>query len=118
MSVVADVVVPRRTLDQRLEALKEANRIRTARSRVKGLLSEGVLELADVISNPMPELQSMKLIELVCAAPKLGRVKAARLLNITRISHHKTVGGLSSRQRQELVKALTVNHPAGAGKEF
>ena len=39
----------------------------------------------------------------IMAVPKLGRVKAARLLNSCRISQSKTVGGLSERQRAELV---------------
>ena len=34
---------------------------------------------------------------------KLGRVKAARFLNQCRISQSKTVGGLSERQRAELI---------------
>ena len=37
------------------------------------------------------------------AVPKFGRVKAARLLNQCRISQSKTVGGLSDRQRGELI---------------
>ena len=40
---------------------------------------------------------------MLMAVPKLGRVKAARLLNSCRISQSKTVGGLSDRQRAELV---------------
>ena len=40
---------------------------------------------------------------MLMAVPKFGRVKAARLLNTCRISQSKTVGGLSDRQRQELI---------------
>jgi hypothetical protein len=37
------------------------------------------------------------------ALPKFGRVKAGRFLNQARISQSKTVGGLSDRQRTELI---------------
>jgi hypothetical protein len=41
--------------------------------------------------------------DMLMAVPKFGRVKAARLLNQCRISQSKTVGGLSERQRTELI---------------
>jgi hypothetical protein len=41
--------------------------------------------------------------DMLMAVPKFGRVKAARFLNIFRISQSKTVGGLSDRQRTELI---------------
>jgi hypothetical protein len=41
--------------------------------------------------------------DILMAVPKFGRVKAARFLNQCRISQSKTVGGLSERQRAELV---------------
>ena len=62
------------------------------------------------------------------AVPKFGRVKAARFLNTCRISQSKTVGGLSDRQRTELIDlfnsgserampaVLVVTGPSGAGK--
>jgi len=37
------------------------------------------------------------------AAPKCGRVKSAKILEQCRISPSKTVGGLSERQRSELL---------------
>jgi hypothetical protein len=40
---------------------------------------------------------------MLMAVPKFGRVKAARFLNQARISQSKTVGGLSDRQRTELI---------------
>jgi hypothetical protein len=40
---------------------------------------------------------------MLLAVPKFGRVKATRFLNQCRISQAKTVGGLSERQRSELI---------------
>jgi hypothetical protein len=37
------------------------------------------------------------------AAPKCGRVKSSRIMEQCRVSPSKTVGGLSDRQRSELL---------------
>ena len=42
-------------------------------------------------------------VDLLMAAPKCGRVKSARIMEQCRISPSKTVGGLSERQRHELL---------------
>jgi hypothetical protein len=38
--------------------------------------------------------------------PKYGRVKVNKILSICRISPSKTIGGLSQRQRTELVELM------------
>ena len=43
---------------------------------------------------------------MLLAVPKYGRVKTNRILNQCRISPSKTIGGLSERQRAELVSQL------------
>ena len=48
-------------------------------------------------------VETAKVFDMLMAVPKFGRVKAARLLNQCRISQSKTVGGLSERQRTELI---------------
>ena len=43
---------------------------------------------------------------MILAVPKYGRVKANKILTQCRISPSKTIGGLSQRQRGELVSQL------------
>lgn len=102
------VAPPARTVDQRLAALQRANQIRTSRARVKRLMKEGVLDVADILVNPMPELEGMRILDLIQAAPKIGRVKSLRILRVCRIAHGKTVGGLTPRQRGEITRVLMV----------
>jgi hypothetical protein len=47
-----------------------------------------------------------KVFDMLLAVPKLGRVRATRFLNQCRISQSKTVGGLTERQRSELLALL------------
>jgi hypothetical protein len=94
---------PLRSLDQRMEALKRANDIRVRRAQLKKDLKDGRTQIEDVLLDPPAWVETAKVFDMLMAVPKLGRVKAARLLNSCRISQSKTVGGLSERQRAELV---------------
>ncbi len=73
----ADASVPGRSREQRLRALRLANEIRSARAQLKKDLASG--------------------------KPKIGSVKAGRILADCGIAHSKTLGGLTDRQRTELL---------------
>jgi hypothetical protein len=94
---------PLRSLDQRMEALKRANDIRVRRARLKKDLKDGRAHIEQILDNPPEYVSTAKVFDMLMAVPKFGRVKAARFLNQCRISQSKTVGGLSERQRAELI---------------
>jgi hypothetical protein len=94
---------PLRSLDQRMEALKRANDIRVRRAQLKKDLKNGSASIDDVLREPPDYVSTAKVFDILMAVPKFGRVKAARFLNQCRISQSKTVGGLSERQRAELI---------------
>jgi hypothetical protein len=94
---------PLRSLDQRMEALKRANDIRVKRAKLKKDLKDGRVRVETILRNPPDYVETAKVFDILMAVPKFGRVKAARFLNQARISQAKTVGGLSERQRAELV---------------
>jgi hypothetical protein len=94
---------PLRSLDQRMEALKRANDIRVKRAKLKKDLKDGRVRIDQILRNPPEYVETAKVFDILMAVPKFGRVKAARFLNQARISQAKTVGGLSERQRAELV---------------
>ena len=94
---------PVRSLDQRMEALRRANDIRVRRAQLKKDLKDGHARIETILLDPPDFVSTAKVFDMLMAVPKLGRVKAARMLNQCRISQSKTVGGLSERQRAELV---------------
>src|ERR671937_2538658 len=97
------VQAPLRSLDQRMEALKRANDIRVKRAKLKKNLKDGRVSIEEILRDPPEYVSTAKVFDMLMAVPKFGRVKAARFLNQCRISQSKTVGGLSERQRAELV---------------
>jgi hypothetical protein len=86
-----------------MDALRRANEIRVRRAQLKKDLKDGRVRIEAVLERPPDYVETAKVFDMLMAVPKLGRVKAARLLNQCRISQSKTVGGLSERQRTELV---------------
>jgi hypothetical protein len=86
-----------------MEALKRANDIRVRRARLKKDLKDGRVQIESILGDPPEYVETAKVFDILMAVPKFGRVKAARFLNQCRISQSKTVGGLSERQRAELL---------------
>src|ERR671931_2306792 len=97
---------PERSLSQRMEALKRANDIRTRRANLKRDLKAGRVHIHGLLLDPPEYLETAKVFDLLLAVPKYGRVKVNRILTQCRISPSKTIGGLSERQRNELVSYL------------
>ncbi|HEX9415747.1 MAG TPA: integration host factor, actinobacterial type [Gaiellaceae bacterium] len=106
MVTKAPVKAPQRSLDQRMDALKRANDIRVRRAKLKKDLKDGRVKIEKILSSPPEYVSTAKVFDMLLAVPKFGRVKAARFLNQCRISQSKTVGGLSERQRAELIGLL------------
>ena len=97
---------PERFLTQRMDALRRANEIRTRRADLKRELKAGRQQIHGLLLDPPEYLQTAKVFDLLLAVPKYGRVKVNRILTQCRISPSKTIGGLSERQRGELVSYL------------
>jgi S13-like H2TH domain len=97
---------PERSQQQRLDALKRANDIRSERARLKESLRAGELTILAVLGDPPPCVHTAKVLDLLLAVPKYGRVKANRVLERCRVSPARTVNGLTPRQRKELLDML------------
>ena len=93
---------PERSLDQRMDALSRANEVRVLRAQLKRDLKAGRVSIGALLLDPPACLGAAKVFDMLLAVPKVGSVKATKILNSCRISPSKTFGGLSARQRAEL----------------
>ena len=89
-----------------MDALQRANEIRTQRAQLKRDLKAARVSIHTLLLNPPGYLETAKVFDMLLAVPKYGRVKANKVLQQCRISPSKTIGGLSERQRNELVSYL------------
>jgi hypothetical protein len=100
-------------LSQRMDALGRANEIRSRRAQLKRDLKAGRESIHALLMSPPDWLESAKVLDILLHVPKYGRVKAQKTLQVCRISPSKTIGrpgegggGLSDRQRAELISML------------
>jgi len=97
---------PERTVDERRNALEEANRVRFARAATKRDLKSGALNIYDLLMDPSEELRGAKVEEMLLAVKGMGRIKVTRVLREAGISRSKTLVGLTHGQRDRLLGAL------------
>ena len=95
--------VPGRSREQRLRALEQANEVRTARAKLKKELASGKIELVPILADPPACVRTARIRDVLLVVPKIGSVRAGRILAQCRIAHSKTLGGLTDRQRSELI---------------
>jgi hypothetical protein len=105
-TVPKQTAAPERSLLQRMDALQRANEIRTRRAQLKKDLKGGRVSIHTLLREPPDFVETAKVFDMLLAVPKYGRVKANKVLQQCRISPSKTIGGLSERQRSELVSML------------
>jgi hypothetical protein len=103
---------PVRSDAQIMAALARANEIRMYRARLKRDIEARKVNPRDVIAEPNDMVRTMYVYELLMATPQVGRMKATKILNRCGVAPSKTIGGLSDRQRDELVCASWGLYPA------
>jgi hypothetical protein len=89
-----------------MDALSRANEVRALCAQLKRELKARRVSIGALLLDPPPCLETAKVFDMVLALPKVGRVKATKILQSCRVSPSKTFGGLSERQRAELAGRL------------
>jgi hypothetical protein len=97
---------PERSPNQRMDALARANQIRIQRAQLKRDLKSGRRSIHALLLDPPEYVETAKVFDMLLAVPKYGRVKVNKILAHCRIAPSKTIGGLSERQRSELISLL------------
>ncbi|CAA9469820.1 MAG: hypothetical protein AVDCRST_MAG53-1186 [uncultured Solirubrobacteraceae bacterium] len=105
-STAKPVTTPERSIKQRRDALEVANEVRSRRATLKKELKAGRVSIHSLLQDPPAYVLTAKVFDILMAVPKYGRVKANKVIVACRISPSKTIGGLSQRQRDELIASL------------
>ncbi|HEY1689940.1 MAG TPA: hypothetical protein VGF95_13890 [Solirubrobacteraceae bacterium] len=91
---------------QHMRALQRANEVRLARAELKRRVSDGDVDIAEVIIDCPEEAHGMTVADLLMSQRRWGQTRCRRFLTQVPISEHKTIGSLTERQRQRLVVML------------
>lgn len=100
------MALPKLTDAQRKEALKKALKVRQERAQLKADLKKKKIKLADVLKRKDPVVAKMKVASLLQALPKMGKVRAGKLMEEIGIGATRRIQGLGDKQKEALLKKL------------
>jgi hypothetical protein len=97
---------PQLTPEQREAALAKAAAARVARADIKARLKNQSLTLAEALAASDENIAKLKVVSLLEALPKVGKVKARRIMAEIGIADNRRVQGLGAQQRVALLDRL------------
>lgn len=94
--------------EQRAQALEKAAAARRQRAEIKALLKTGSLTLAEVLDQAEVDdiVAGTKVYPLLASMPRMGKIKAIRLMEELGIPENRKIRGLGPRQRENLLNAF------------
>lgn len=99
--------LPELTRSERREALEKAQDMRRRRSEIRGKLKKGQLALNEILDGGDDEVISkMRVAYLLRSLPRIGKIKAQKIMEEIGIDASRRVQGLGKRQKQALLERL------------
>lgn len=105
------MTVPIRIPDQRTDALRFANEIRSKRAVLKAELKAGTAYLGPVLISPASWLRTMRIHSLLLATPRIGETKAVRILEACRLPRTIQVRHTTAEGRRKLLRLIEERYP-------
>jgi hypothetical protein len=98
---------PSLTPEQRAKALERAAHVRAVRAEVKAELRAGTLSFTELLARADADevVARIKVLSALESLPKIGKVKARRLMEQNRVAESRRLSGLGPHQRQALEQA-------------
>lgn len=102
-------MVPHLTLAERRAALVKAAEARKFRAGIREQLKNKEIALLDILERAKSEerLAKMKVISLLEALPKVGKIKAAKFMEKAKIASSRRIKGLGEHQLAALIKEFS-----------
>lgn len=98
------MALPSLTPDEKKRALEKAQTMRRARAELRAKLKKGSVKFSDIIAGQKdPVVQRMKVSYLLKSLPRVGKVKAEKIMEEVGIDESRRVQGLGKRQREALL---------------
>jgi ATP-dependent Clp protease adapter protein ClpS len=97
------VALPSLTPEEKKKALEKAQTMRKARAELRVQLKKGDVKFSEVVMREDPVIQRMKVSYLLKSLPRVGKVKADRIMDEVGIDESRRVQGLGKRQKEALL---------------
>ena len=101
------MALPVLTPEQKREALKKAQEVRSKRAKVREDLKSGKISLENIFEDVEDEaIGKMRVAYLLESLPRIGRVRTQQIMEEVGIDESRRVRGLGVRQKEALLKKL------------
>ncbi|HOO29460.1 MAG TPA: integration host factor, actinobacterial type [Bacillota bacterium] len=101
------MALPELTDEQKREALKKAQEVRSKRAQIRAELKKGNMSLEEVLANADDEvIGKMRVAYLLESLPRIGKVRARQIMEEIGIDENRRVQGLGVRQKEALLNKL------------
>ncbi|NLL42031.1 MAG: integration host factor [Firmicutes bacterium] len=101
------MALPHLTQDEKLDALKKAQEMRSKRAEVRAKLKKGTMTLEEVLDSVDDEvIARMRVTYLLQSLPQVGKVTSEKIMREIGINENRRVQGLGKRQRERLLERL------------
>ena len=100
------MALPKLSQEEKKNALAKAQEMRRARSQMRERLKKGDLDLNEVLKADDEVTARMRVAYLLRSLPRVGKVKAQRIMEEIGIDEKRRVQGLGKRQREALMARL------------
>ncbi len=101
------MTIPQLTQEQRNEALKKAQEMRSLRTQLRNQLKAGEVTVQEVLNNAEGEVISkMRVKYLLESLPQVGKITAAKIMEEVGIDEVRRIQGLGARQMADLLVRL------------
>lgn len=104
------MVLPKLSLEEKRNALKKAQEVRSKRAKIRQNLKNGKTTIREVLANINDDVVAkMRVVYLLESLPRIGKVKTKKIMNDIGIDETRRLQGLGNRQRQALIERLGSN---------
>lgn len=100
------MALPKLTPEQKKKALEKAQEMRRARADLRNKLKRGDVSFAEILEKDNPVIGRMRVSYLLRSLPRIGKVKAEKIMEEVGIDESRRVQGLGKRQKEALLERL------------
>ena len=101
------MALPELTDEQKRQALKKAQEVRSKRAQIRARLKKGEMTLDEVLANADDDvIGKMRDAYLLESLPRIGKVRARQIMEEIGIDENRRVQGLGVRQKEALLNKL------------
>jgi hypothetical protein len=99
--------LPKLTLEEKKQALKKAQQVRSQRAKIRQDLKAGKTNIRKVLENIDNDVVAkMRVAYLLESLPRIGKVRTRKIMNDIGIDETRRIQGLGNRQKQALIERL------------